>query len=365
MRPLQGPAAGPPAASNPPPPVEPRAPLGPSPVATSAAKTAAVLGAAGAATAGAAKSISDRFSAWSSGTRDKTRSKVEELKERRQDAVSQRAAQAREDALEAQAYEDGRDAYGREAVAGGVDDDRLEPPIPLLPPSAADPLTRDQSRLAIGIIVGFLAVALAFAVWGLSKLPDSLPGLSSSDGSTSIATSEPEETEGTAAPSGDGSSPAAPAAPAGGQALDFTAVADYDPLGDGGERPEEVALILDGDESTFWGSEGYRNSTFSNIKEGLGVILDLGAESSISAVDLVLPSESSGELYVTSDESFFANKPVLPEDWEPVGTFSGEGSVTTELADGTRGRYVVVWYTEIARQGDWYRARLAEAGATS
>lgn len=357
-------------------PVEPAASLGPSPVATTAAKTAAAFGAAGAATASAAKSLSDRFSGWSSDTRGRARLKVEELKERREEAAAQRAVDDETRAVQAgdlaeqepYDYEDDAYAYAGRPVGSDVDD-RLEPPLPLLPPSAADPLTRDQSRLAVGIIVGFLVVALALAVWGLSKLPSSLPGLTSSDGSTSIASPTTPETEsesedGTAT-SDDEDGGTVTEAAAAGQPLEFSGVVDYDPLGGGDERPEELPLILDGDESTFWGSEGYRDSTFSGLKAGVGVILDLGAESSISSVDLVLPTTATGELYVTSDEAFFSNRPALSEEMEPAGTFSGEGSVTSELADGTSGRYVVVWFTEISQEGDWYRARLAAASATS
>ena len=51
--------------------------------------------------------------------------------------------------------------------------------------------------MAIGILVGALVLALAFAVWGLSSMP-SLPGLSSSDGSTlATATETPDAAEGT------------------------------------------------------------------------------------------------------------------------------------------------------------------------
>ena len=45
--------------------------------------------------------------------------------------------------------------------------------MPLLPASTAQPLTREQSRMAIGIVVGFLVLALIFAIWGLRRaLPD-------------------------------------------------------------------------------------------------------------------------------------------------------------------------------------------------
>lgn len=354
------------------PPATPAAPLGASPVASTAARTASAIGAA---TSGFAKSLSERLS----DTREWARDKVEELRERREAAAGQRTAGMRsatdEDLASGDAYDETH-AYALDAPDGGSarpraasDYDELEPPIPLLPPSAAEPLTKDESRLAIGIIVGFLAVALALGLWGLSRLPSSLPGLTSDPGTT-MSTPDPEtgasgededEDDGAEAPGDDSAGPPAAA----GQPLTFTQALDYDPLGGGDERPDELPLILDGDESTAWGSEGYRNTAFSNLKAGVGVILDLGSESSISAVNLVLPLDSKGEIYVSSDESLWANRPALPDDLSPAGTFDGEGSVTVDLADGTSGRYVVVWFTEISSDGQWFRARLAEASATS
>lgn len=248
-----------------------------------------------------------------------------------------------------------------------ADDTGLEPPIPLLPPSAAAPLTRDQSRMAIGIIIGFLVLALGFAMWGISRIP-SLPGLPSTD-ETGIAspppTTDPDATaEETGSPTETDTGSGPPDAQTPGQPLSIAGVVDYDPLGDGEERPEELGRITDGDDSTFWGSEGYRNAQFSNLKAGVGVVLDLGEASSISEITLVLPSPASGSLFVTDEERFFTERPA-PDELEAVGTFTGEGSVATGVAEGTSGRYVIVWFTEISRSGDWYRARLSGASVTS
>ncbi|MCA1781774.1 MAG: discoidin domain-containing protein, partial [Intrasporangiaceae bacterium] len=201
------------------------------------------------------------------------------------------------------------------------------------------------------------------AFWGLSRIP-SLPTLGSGDGPTpaATATTTPGE-DATATDSDDDGTPDAPAAAA---PLTFTAAIDYDPLGDGAERPEDLPRILDGDDSTAWGSEGYRSAAFSNLKSGIGVILDLGETSTVSAVTLVLPSESTGTLYVTDDAEYANDGKPLAEGLAGAGTFTGSGTVTTELAEGTSGRYVIVWFTEISSGGEqWYRARLAGASATS
>lgn len=219
--------------------------------------------------------------------------------------------------------------------------------------------------MAIGIIVGFLVLALGFALWGLSQIP-SLPGFSTS-GSTSVEDPTPtpgatsEEGSGGADSDGDG----VPDAAAQGTPLTFVAAVDFDPLGDGAENPEDLPAILDGDESTSWSSEGYRNASFSGLKAGVGVVLDLGQSSTISEVMLTLPLSAGGSIYTTDDQRFFTARPAIGSDMQPAGTFTGEGSVSVPLAAGTQGRYVIVWFTEISRQGDWYRARLAGASATS
>jgi len=218
--------------------------------------------------------------------------------------------------------------------------------------------------MAIGILVGVLVFALALAVWGLSRVPP-LPGLTSSDGET-FATAA-ESAGATDTPEGTEPGTSAPETPAGsaGAPLSITAAKDYDPLGDGAENSDRLAQILDGDSETWWGSEGYQTSAFSGLKSGLGVVLDLRESSTISEVTLQLPGSTSGTLYATDDAAYFDSGKALGDDLTEAGSFSGEGSVTTPVADGTSGRYVIVWFTEISRDGDWYRARLAGVSATS
>jgi len=78
-----------------------------------------------------------------------------------------------------------------------------------------------------------------------------------------------------------------------------------------------------------------------------------------------LPGATKGTLYVTDDAGYFSDGKPLADDLAKAGEFDGEGSVSTTLVEGSTGRYVIVWFTEVSKDGDWYRARLAGASATS
>ena len=47
------------------------------------------------------------------------------------------------------------------------DPDALEAPAPLVP---AEPLTKDESKLALGIVAGFLVLALVIGIYGASRI---------------------------------------------------------------------------------------------------------------------------------------------------------------------------------------------------
>lgn len=343
----------------------PAEPAGPSPLAAMTAATSAALGSASAATASAAKALSGRLTEWSDTTRERARGAVDDVRARREAGSAARAARTgpgTRPPTQGERAASGPDPMGSVAGAPRRDRDALESPVPLLPASAAEPLTREQSRLALGIIVGFLVLALVLAMWGLSRIP-SLPTLTSDTSEpAATGTATAGATDSATDTDGDGTADA-PAAPA---PLTFTAVQDYDPLGDGAERPEDLPLILDGDDATAWGSEGYRSASFSGLKPGLGVVLDLGEPSPISTLTLVLPSETTGRVFVTDDEGYAGEGKPLAEDLAEAGTFEGSGTVTVDLAEGASGRFVIVWFTEISTGGEqWFRARLAGASATS
>jgi eukaryotic-like serine/threonine-protein kinase len=58
-----------------------------------------------------------------------------------------------------------------------------------------------------------------------------------------------------------------------------------DPKGDGAERRDERNLV-DGDPKTYWRSNWYTQPNFGGLKDGMGVLIDLGKETSVTAVEI-------------------------------------------------------------------------------
>jgi predicted Ser/Thr protein kinase len=115
----------------------------------------------------------------------------------------------------------------------------------------------------------------------------------------------------------------------------LSALADFDPEGDGSEHPEDVPAATDGDEATYWTTEGYR----SFQKSGVGLVLDAGA--SVDLQTLVIRSDQPGfqaEIRASSepDRGFVR---VSPE--QRVG-----GQAVFPLAGEDEYRFYLVWITD-------------------
>jgi hypothetical protein len=119
----------------------------------------------------------------------------------------------------------------------------------------------------------------------------------------------------------------------------LTAIADYDPQGDGTEHPDAVPRATDGDPATFWTTETY--DTFT--KPGVGLILDAGKEVEIE------------HLQIASDEPGFTAEILAGNNssggFVPYSEEQEVGSRTTlELAGGKSYRYYVIWITDPNRR---------------
>ncbi|HET6967891.1 MAG TPA: hypothetical protein VFI44_06420 [Ornithinibacter sp.] len=210
-------------------------------------------------------------------------------------------------------------------------DGDLEAPAPLVP---AEPLTKDESKLALGIVAGFLVLALVIGIWGVSRIGSNTDlGL---DGPAAPATRTTTVAPSSAAPSASGSVPAGAAA----EPLAILKVEAYDPEGDGEENNNLTPKTYDGDKSTGWFSENYRSDEFGGLKKGLGVIVDLGPNKKPQGIELDIPVTADVEVYVGPDNRL--------EGATKVGEKAGaRGTVTFEVPADVSGQYIVVWYTEL------------------
>jgi serine/threonine-protein kinase len=139
-------------------------------------------------------------------------------------------------------------------------------------------------------------------------------------------------------------------------------VVAFDPEGDGRERDDLAARLTDADPASEWQTEGYISRGFGNLKDGVGLVVTLDEARALQSLRMVSPSEGwDAEVYVAEQ----------PADslggWgEPVATAEGiaAGEATVELG-GRTGRYVLIWITGLADDGDKFRVRIGDVAVAS
>jgi tRNA A-37 threonylcarbamoyl transferase component Bud32 len=130
----------------------------------------------------------------------------------------------------------------------------------------------------------------------------------------------------------------------------------FDPEGSDGEHDADLPKLVDGDPSTFWETEGYNARTFG-IKSGVGVYVELPAAAELASISVLSPTTGwSAAVYVADDP------PASLDGWgTPVTRHTGisPGTTTFDL-DGHRGRYVLVWITDLGESVPKARTTISE-----
>ena len=124
---------------------------------------------------------------------------------------------------------------------------------------------------------------------------------------------------------------------------------DFDPQGeDGRENREQARLAIDGVATTGWQTSTYLGlPTLGGVKDGVGLVLDLGGLREVDSLRLRLAGEpTSLVVYAASDD--VTRTPRSRRDLEPVATVDGVGTdASIALRSGIVTRYVVVWLTSL------------------
>jgi putative peptidoglycan lipid II flippase len=144
-----------------------------------------------------------------------------------------------------------------------------------------------------------------------------------------------------------------------GEMIEIVDVADFDPPpGNGEEHPEDVGNAVDGDPATVWSTLTYFNDPeLGNLKEGVGLVLDLGETQPVSAVTLDLVGAGTTiELRAAEQLGQTA------ADFDLVASAEEAGeSVTLEPVEPVQARYLLLWLTRLPPVGgDEYSAEVAE-----
>lgn len=148
------------------------------------------------------------------------------------------------------------------------------------------------------------------------------------------------------------------------QPVQIAAARSFDPYpGSGDEHPELVALAYDGDRSTSWETLTYRGDpALAGLKEGVGLLLDLGRVQEVRSVRVELQGEGTTvELRAAPEEAAVAPA-ASAQDYRLVGTVANAGTTALfRLQQPASTRYLLVWLTSLPPEGaDTYRGRVAE-----
>ncbi|MBB1255376.1 serine/threonine protein kinase [Streptomyces sp. OF3] len=148
-----------------------------------------------------------------------------------------------------------------------------------------------------------------------------------------------------------------------GKSIKVAKAKDFDPQGrDRKEKPADVPKALDGNPSTYWQTDYYGNATFGNLKDGVGIILDLGDVQQVSTLKVSLQGSTGVDFLATPRT--VTSMPNSLSDFGKVTGGSGE-SVVLKAEKPIKTRFVLVWLTELPINDGQYRARVTTIEVTS
>jgi hypothetical protein len=231
--------------------------------------------------------------------------------------------------------------FGRSSHGTGSLPPVWGPDAPVEPPSTdsrSENAGRGWMRLAVIVatcLVLVLAVVIAFNL-----------GRGSGDEDTTPAGEEPSGSAGK-------QQPARPLAIAG--------VRDFDPEGDPAEENTELApLAVDGDPGTAWKTMTYYgNPQLGLLKDGVGLVVDLGSAKEVSSVQVDLVGQPTDvELFATPEGQ---GSPSTVDGLTQVGRSNGAGQrATMKLDEPVSTQYLVVWLTSLPATSDGFQGQIAE-----
>jgi hypothetical protein len=120
-------------------------------------------------------------------------------------------------------------------------------------------------------------------------------------------------------------------------------VAAFGPAGLGsGDDPQGAALAVAGNPARPWISQWYATAHFGNLKDGTGLLLDMGRTVTVSSVRLSLAGRSGADIELRA-----GSKPVLSSLPRVASATNAGGTVPFRLSPPAHVRYLLVWFTKL------------------
>jgi hypothetical protein len=218
--------------------------------------------------------------------------------------------------------------------------DRDEGPPDDRGPADGEDSGRSWLRLAgalAGVVV--LVVALVFA-FNLGRGSDSAPSSPGSEASSANPAPKPKPVQ-------------------------IAGVSDFDPEATPPEEnPQEAPLAIDGNPATAWETVTYYRADLGGLKSGVGLRLDLGRTTKVTAVHLTLGGSPTDLQILAARKG--ATEPQTTDGLKKVAARSGAGgTVNLTLSRPVETRYLVVWLTSLPPVGGGYKGQIAEVSVLS
>lgn len=200
-------------------------------------------------------------------------------------------------------------------------------PVPEDTPVVADPITsrsflRSEGRWLASVLAILVLSALLIAV-GVGT------GVLDIRGVPSLVADSDDATPAAVAP----------------QPLDIASLSVVDPDGSppDSENDDQLSNMLDGDAESRWRTDTYATTRFGNLKDGLGILVDLGTPTQLSRVALETPSPGiSYDIRISDDPD------AAPDQWRTVSEVrdSPERSVMTVDDEPIETQHLLIWIRE-------------------
>ncbi len=234
------------------------------------------------------------------------------------------------------------------AWEGGDNDTPLGPLGPEVPLSRPP---QEQTRVVLMLVLVLVVLGLVVGLLGLRGLGGATSALLGDDEDAPLVQPTP-----TAPASPSPTATATPTAPAAVTPV-ISGISPIDPQGDGEENDDRATRAIDGNPSTSWQSKTYRSRGFGNLKDGVGLVLELEAAATVTSVTLDIGGDGGAvELRTTTQQEDVEGTTVVA-----TGEPDGSGRLVLTPAQPVAGaERLLLWFTSLPRVDGEYRALVSE-----
>jgi hypothetical protein len=186
------------------------------------------------------------------------------------------------------------------------------------------------TRAIIATVIGLVLVAAGVVGWSLSHRAGHHPGSPQASGTTSSSSSSPTSV-------------------AAAKVLTPAGANSFDPLGSSkDENGDQAKYAIDGDPTTFWHTDFYFNyPKFGNLKDGTGLILDMGGPVRLSQVVVQFGTICCAHVKIEIGNNASPDSSALSTFTVVQSSDTAARSTTFSVTSGATGRYVLIWITSL------------------